>query len=208
MLYFANPSGEKTLNAMRDGRLGFIDTPAQGNRRPDGVAWCADNGCFSDKWDEDKWWSFLVRNAHHAPTCLFAVAPDVVGDAVGTAKKSSPWLGRIRELGYPVGFVAQDGQENLPVPWDQIDCLFIGGTTEWKLGEAVRGLVSEAKRRGKWVHMGRVNSKRRYEYARIIGCDSVDGTFLTFGPEVNLPKLLGWIDGAGQGILDFTECVP
>lgn len=208
MLYFANPSGEEVVDAMRGGRLGFIDTPAQGNRRPEGVAWCADNGCFSDKWDEAKWWRFLVNNAHAADTCLFAVAPDVVGDAKATAIKSQPWLAKIRDLGYPVAWVAQDGQENEPLPWDDIDCLFIGGSTDWKLGAAARELVGEARRRSKWVHMGRVNSKRRYDYARFIGCTSVDGTYLTFGPTINLPKLLGWIAGAQQGFLDYEPSGP
>ena len=178
--------------AMIDGRIGYIDTPAQGNKRPPGVAWSADNGCFSDKWDADKWWRFLEANAYAAADCVFAVAPDVVGDAAATLELSAPWLPRIRALGYPAAFVAQDGQESLPVPWDGFDVLFIGGTTGWKLGPHARALVDEAKRRGKWVHMGRVNSERRWKYADAIGCDSADGTFLTFGPDVNLPKLLAW----------------
>ena len=205
MLYFANPCGPRVVDAMRDGRIAFIDTPAQGNTRPEGVTWCADNGCFSDKWDEAKWWQFLVDNAHHADSCLFAVAPDVVGDAWRTGIKSRPWLGKIRALGYPVAWVAQDGQECQPIPWPDIDCLFIGGSTEWKLGAAARELVAEAKRRGKWVHMGRVNSRRRFDYARLIGCDSVDGTYLTFGPDQNLPKLLGWVESSSQTFLNFEE---
>lgn len=28
------------------------------------------------------------------------------------------------------------------------------------------------------------------------GCHSVDGTFLTFGPDVNLPRLMSWLDDA------------
>ena len=79
--------------------------------------------------------------------------------------------------------------------------LFIGGTTTWKLGPAARRLVAEAKARGKHVHMGRVNSQRRYNYARHIGCDSVDGTYLAFGPDVNLPDVLSWVRSAGQGDL-------
>lgn len=86
------------------------------------------------------------------------------------------------------------------VPWGEFDVLFIGGSTEWKLGAAVRGLVAEAKARGKGVHMGRVNSLKRFRYAEAIGCDSVDGTFLTFGPEKNLPELLSWVS-EGQGSL-------
>jgi hypothetical protein len=41
--------------------------------------------------------------------------------------------------------------------------------------------------------MGRVNSLKRLRYAEMIGCDSVDGTYLTFAPDENLPRLLGWL---------------
>lgn len=183
---------------MQTGAIGYIDTPAQGNRRPEGVTWCADNGCFSDKWDERKWWQFLVDNAHAADSCLFAVAPDVVGDGWRTLIKSRPWLYKIQQLGYPVAYVLQDGSDKHPIPWHDFDVAFIGGTTEWKLGPIARELVAIAKTKGKWVHMGRVNSERRFEYARAIGCDSADGTYLTFGPDNNLPKLLAWTRNNNQ----------
>lgn len=193
MLYFANPCGPAVKTEMEAGRLGFIDTPAQRNKRPAGVTWCADNGCFGAGYPGDeKWLAWLERHAGDAATCLFATAPDVVGDAAATLERSAPWLPAIRALGYPAALVAQDGLEALPVPWDSFDVLFIGGSTSWKLGPAARGLIGEAKRRGKWVHMGRVNSERRYRYAWEAGCDSVDGTFLTFGPDKLLPELLGW----------------
>lgn len=201
MRYFANPSGSDVVTAMRNGQLDYIDTPAQGNTRPGDVLWCADNGAFSDRFDEDKWWRFLTANAHAAHTCAFAVAPDVVGDAQATLERSLPWLPKIRALGYPAAFVAQDGLENLPIPWDTFDCLFIGGTTAWKLGHHARHIAAEAKRRGKWLHMGRVNSEKRFRYARAIGCDSVDGTYLTYGPDTNLPKLLAWLRGNNQHYL-------
>jgi hypothetical protein len=118
----------------------------------------------------------------------------VVGDAAATLARSVPFLPKIRELGYPAALVAQDGLEDLEVPWDEFDVLFIGGSTDWKLGPAVRELVAEAKRRGKHVHMGRVNSAKRFRYAESIGCDTVDGTYLTFGPSVNLPRLMKWFD--------------
>lgn len=70
---------------------------------------------------------------------------------------------------------------------------FIGGSDGWKLGPHARALTAEAKRRGKWVHMGRVNSLKRFRYAESIGCDSCDGTYLRFGPDKNLPKLLSWV---------------
>jgi len=193
MLFFANPCGPAVRDAMRDGRLGYIDTPAQGNRRPEGVEWCADNGCFGKGYPGDeKWLAWLEKNAHAAADCLFATAPDVVGDAAATLARSAPFLPLIRAMGYPAALVAQDGLEDLDIPWDDFDVLFIGGSTEWKLGPAARDLIRQAKARGKWVHMGRVNSQRRYRYAHEIGCDSVDGTYLTFGPDINLPKLLTW----------------
>lgn len=193
MLYFANPCGTAVIDAMQADRLGYIDTPAQGNRRPEGLIWCADNGCFGKGYPGDeKWLAWLAKNATDAADCLFATAPDVVGDAAATLERSIPFLPQIRALGYPAALVAQNGLEYLEVPWDELDVLFIGGSTDWKLGHAARQLVTEAKARGKWVHMGRVNSERRYRYAHEIGCDSADGTYLTFGPDINLPKLLAW----------------
>ena len=78
------------------------------------------------------------------------------------------------------------------MPWDDFDVLFLGGDTAWKLGPAARQLAAEARQRGKGVHMGRVNSLKRYRYADAIGCTSADGTFLRFGPDIRLPELLSW----------------
>lgn len=191
MRYFANPCTSKVVTAMRDGHLGYLDTPAQGNRRPAGVVWAADNGCFGKGYPGDDAWLAWLAGMDPA-NCLFATAPDVVGDAKATLARSTPFLPRIRALGYPAALVAQDGLEDLTIPWDEFDVLFVGGSTEWKLGRHARAIVREAKRRGKHVHMGRVNSARRYRYAEAIGCDSADGTFLTFGPDANLPRLLAW----------------
>jgi hypothetical protein len=199
-MYMATPSSAETRAAMTAGDLGWIDTPEQGNHRPAGVTWCADNGVFGKGYPGDSaYLAWLERNAADASTCLFAVAPDVVGDAAATLTRSAPFLPRIRALGYPAALAAQDGLEALAVPWDDLDVLFIGGTTGWKLGHAAARLAREAKERGKWVHMGRVNSRRRLRYASVIGCDSADGTYLAFGPDVNLPRLLDWTaDVAGS----------
>lgn len=178
---------------MRTKIIGFIDTPLQGNRRPGGVIWCADNGCYGKRFDEQVWWRWLQDNAFAAATCVFATAPDVVGDAAATLERSLPWLPRIRSLGYPAAFVAQDGIDTVGAPWDEFDVLFLGGTTGFKLGPVARAFTAEAKTRGKHVHMGRVNSQRRYRYAEAIGCDSVDGTFLVFGPDANWPRLQRWL---------------
>jgi hypothetical protein len=201
--YFANPSTPRVRDAMATGLIDCIETPKQGNRPVDGATWCADNGCFGKGYPgDDEWYAWLESNADRASACLFAVAPDVVGDAAATLDRSAPWLARIRALGYPAALVAQNGLEDLEVPWDDFDVLFIGGDTEWKLGRHARALTTEAKSRGKWVHMGRVNSEKRLRYADAIGCDSADGTHVAFGPDQNLPNVLAWLRGVnGQGVL-------
>lgn len=179
---------------MLDGELGYIDTPLQGNKRPPGVVWCADNGCFNEKtFSTDRWWTWLQANTHDLPTCKFATAPDVVGNHHATLARSLPWLPRIRHLGYPAAFVAQDGATPDNMPWHDCDAVFIGGTTDFKLGPDARDIIAEARKQQKWVHAGRVNSKRRYFAFAHLGADSCDGTYLVFGPEVNLPKLLSWV---------------
>lgn len=180
--------------AMSAGRLGRVCTPAGGTRKIPPV-WCADNGAFSAKWDRDKWWAWLEANASHASSCLFAVLPDVVADWTATLERSLPWIDPVRGLGYRVAIVLQDGCTAATVPWERVDAVFVGGTTVFKLGPDARALVAEAKLRGLWVHMGRVNSEKRLRYATHIGCDSADGTYISFGPDVNYPRVEAWLRG-------------
>ncbi|MCG5464151.1 hypothetical protein MED01_002316 [Micromonospora sp. MED01] len=64
---------------------------------------------------------------------------------------------------------------------------------EWKVSAMAAAITAEAKRRGKWVHMGRVNSDKRIRRAREMGVDSGDGTYIAKGPDINLIRLLGWL---------------
>lgn len=228
MIYFGNPSTTAIRDAMATGSLSCIVTPKQGNKIPAGTLCCIDNGCGPGKdgrpgagyiGDENYLHMLRVMADDLIPEytdpdqtrALFAVCPDVLGDAEATLRRAetSGMLAWIRELNYPVALVAQNGLEDLVVPWDDFDALFIGGDTAWKLGPAARGLVGEARRRDKWVHMGRVNSLRRLRYAAAIGCDSADGTYLAFGPDTNLPSVQGWLrDVNGQGSLFDLVDVP
>lgn len=196
MLYLANPAGAECKAAMSAGKLGFIDTPKQGNRHPAGAWYCCDNGKYGKGWPGAyAWYTWLRRtvNLYGTERCVFVTAPDRVADPYGTLADSLPWLPVIRRLGVPAAFVAQDGCENGLLPWGDFDTLFLGGTTEWKLGPAAASVTAEAAERGLPVHMGRVNSRKRLRYAHSIGCATADGTYLTFGPTTNLPKLLSWL---------------
>lgn len=164
--------------------------------------WAADNDCFSTAnptkrpsrdFTVDGYIKFLRGVVHGVSTCLFAPAPDVVGDAAATLIRSRPILPMIRAVGFKAAFVAQDGATR-DLPWDEFDALFIGGSTAFKLSEAARDITEAAKALGKWVHMGRVNGQKRLRTAHRWGCDSVDGTLLMFSPEFNTLRLMGWLD--------------
>ncbi|MFC8660603.1 hypothetical protein [Streptomyces sp. NPDC057199] len=182
---------------MSTGLIGCMTTPAQGNRIPDGAFYACDNGKFGKGWPgADIWSEWLQRtvNRYGADRCLWAVAPDKPLDAAGTLDESLPWLACIRELGVPAAFAAQDGCDLLGLPWDEFDVLFLAGSTAWKIGPVAARLAEEARARGKAVHMGRVNSLRRLRIAEGVGCQTVDGTFLAFGPDKNLARLRGWLN--------------
>lgn len=197
MLYLATASGPQVRDAMATGLLGQMVTPDAGNRLIGGVPWALDNGCFSDRWTEPRWLATLDRY-RATPGCLFAVVPDVVADAQATNERWARHHGAARNRGYRCAYVLQNGCQTIPA---SAGAVFIGGDTAWKLGPEARRLVAEAKTRGLWVHMGRVNSLKRLRYANSLGCDSVDGTFLAFGPDRNLPPLLRWLRLAAEPTL-------
>lgn len=142
--------------------------------------WAADNDCFNPCGFQLMDYLKMLRHNHRIrDRCLFILAPDIVGNAKQTLLRFWAWAIIIKLWGFPVALAAQDGLENLRVPWFLMDALFIGGTTEWKLSQAAVDLIKEAKKRGKWIHVGRVNSQKRFLFCFHAGADSVDGT--TFG---------------------------
>lgn len=191
-MYLVGNKAAAVLPYLDAGTVGLLNTPANSYRIEPGWTWAADNGCFNERTyiGDDRWHAWLSRQD---PTgCLFASAPDVVGDHDATLARSGPWLSKIRALGFPAAFVLQDGATVDTVPWDDCDWVFVGGSDTFKLGGADH-LIREARRRGKRVHVGRVNSGRRYQRFAQMGVDSCDGTFLAFGPDVLLPRLLSWV---------------
>ncbi|WP_199857084.1 hypothetical protein [Nocardia suismassiliense] len=194
---YLSPPTAVTHPHLRTGMLGAIVTPASGNRiTSDYQFWAADNGVFTGRYPGDTaYLRWLERRTPHADRCLFATAPDVVGDHLSTLARSRGMLARIRDLGFPAAFVAQNGMEYEASSdlWEEFDVLFLGGDTAWKLGPAAAELTRCARDDfAKWVHMGRVNSAIRYEHARATGCHSVDGTTITRAPAENLSKVLQW----------------
>lgn len=182
------------LNAARAlslrGDWGVITTPTRWGLSTikDGTVWAADNEAFTGKFNPERFYDWLLDMRTYRTTCLFVASPDRVADATETTRLYAIHAPLIRALGYPVAFVAQDGQSAAGLPRDY-DVLFIGGTTQWKLGTGADACIYAARRAGKWVHVGRVNTQRRIRHFQRIGVDSVDGTSVCFGPDKNYPVI-------------------
>lgn len=175
----------------RHPQFGIIITPRSRLHLRDHKIWAADNGRFSEpeSYSDARYLRWLT--AHDPAGCLFALAPDAVGDHNATFSLAWPMLPRIRALGYRAAFAAQDGWDEETTPWADFDVLFIGGTTTFKL--SCHKAIIAARRHGKTVHMGRVNSFRRLRLAAALGCDSVDGTVVQFHTE-NYQRIARWLE--------------
>lgn len=135
-----------------------------------------DNGAFS-RFDGKAFDALLAREFERRQNCIFVCAPDVVGSARRTLEIFTRWEEKLKD--WPIALVAQDGQQDLEIPWDSIKSIFVGGSTEFKMSIHTKQIVQCAKTLGKWVHIGRVNTPSRFEYFEEMGADSIDGTGLS-----------------------------
>lgn len=176
--------------------LGVLITPRSRNNIPEGWRWAGDNDAFTG-FHAERFEAMLEKHAEEVSSCLFIAAPDViidgVGDALQTRAQFDPWQEKIARYSYPVAYVLQDGQRAGLVPWDRIAAVFVGGSTEFKLSDHAARLCAEAKARGKHVHVGRVNTSRRFRHALRIGADTIDGTAFSRWPDFQIPRGLEWI---------------
>ena len=136
---------------------------------------CIDNGAFS-KFNAIGFLSLLEREESAIDLCRWVAVPDVVGSAIRTLEVFDRWKYKIQQ--WPLALVCQDGQENHPIPWEDIVAVFIGGSTDWKMSNSAAAIIKAAKALGKWAHAGRVNTVARFEYFEELGADSIDGSGL------------------------------
>lgn len=153
----------------------------------EGRPWGMDNGAYSGKFDPELFMRALEKWQDQAGTCRFVVAPDVLGDGRATEALYEQWRLPIRAMGFPVAFVAHRGTRELP----NCDALFIPATN---LDDPLLpGLIMQARSRGLWIHVGKVNSAERMRLAARLGANSADGTHVRFtGLEEGLKEIDGW----------------
>lgn len=164
-----------------------------------GIPWAADNDCFQGL--DPKAFDRMLDRIKGLPGCRFVTVPDVVGDAYATAKQFELWAPALERRGLPVALVLQNGIDRpalmrwLDRTWHRLDAVFIGGDDEFKLGPVAAELAREAKRRGLWVHWGRVNSRKRMRHCIETGaCDSMDGSMWARFRKTHLDKGLRWLN--------------
>lgn len=165
MKFFLSSAGE----SFTSNYAGIITTPGHGGVTMDirnGVPWAADNQVFTVGFDPDVYFPWLESMKPYRDQCQFVVVPDVVGDAAATLTLFDEWAPRFS--GWPLAFVAQDGQEVLEFPGATFGTLFIGGSTAWKESAGAVTCIRRAQNMRLHIHIGRVNWKRRYDMFRVL----------------------------------------
>lgn len=160
------------------------------------LPWAVDNGSFT-RFDFQKFSNIL--NFCFRGKAMWVASPDVVANAKQTLANFNIWKNEIKARRIPLAFVAQDGIEDIEIPWQEFECLFIGGTTEFKLSNQSKDLCLEAKKQDKIVHMGRVNSFSRAKLAFDWGVDSVDGSGFARFENAKLESFLQYLQELDRG---------
>ena len=144
--------------------------------------YAVDNAAFN-RFDEPQFFKLLDACPKDNPP-MFIVSPDVVGCHYRTSALWQHYLPRLKEYGFPLAFVAQDGCTPDAIPTG-CDWIFIGGTNVWKI-DNIKPYIGMRP-----VHVGRVNSLWFLEYCEILGVASVDGT--------------GWMRAKGKQFYDMMD---
>jgi hypothetical protein len=151
-------------------RIGHIYSP-DGWRRP-WPNYALDNGGFTSgkAWEPGPFLRLIDRaiEAEHQPRWL--AVPDVVANREATLQSWQKWAPVLRQCGFPLAFVVQDGMIPADLPADA-DVIFVGGTTDWKRSTA--GVWCHAHPR---VHIGRVNGEKDLWRYHRLGAESCDGS--------------------------------
>lgn len=179
--------------------LGHLVVPKSRNRleplKATGLPIYCDNGAYAGF--DDRLWREMV--GQFMGVAEWFTVPDWVGSARMTYGLCDWYTGGacpvdladMDESAFPLAFVAQDGITDMDMAdvWHCgfIRCLFIGGSTDFKLSRSAADMARHAKGLGWTVHMGRVNSLKRIEYAHSIGCDTVDGSGYSRFADTHVP---------------------
>lgn len=182
MIGYASRTGTKrNLAAMRKHGWRLL-VSAEGVWRNEGFPYCIDNGAWTAflqgrPWDEAKFIGIVNLLGAGAD---FIVLPDIVAGGMESFEISAQWIPRLEGVA-PLLFPVQNGQppELVAEIVEQTGVgIFVGGDTEWK--ETTLPIWGHLKAQlGCYLHVGRMNSRRKIKLCAMAGADSFDGTSLT-----------------------------
>ena len=152
------------------------------------ASWFHDNGAYTDfvagrpfdylRWSRDmraiRMW--CERGELTRPD--FVVVPDLVAQGAASLAFSLEHLAESRAAGAPCYLAVQDGMTVWQVrrALAHFDGIFVGGSLEWKLATAATW-VRLGRQLRLPVHVGRVGTLDRVEWAAAIGASSIDSSF-------------------------------
>jgi hypothetical protein len=93
----------------------------------------------------------------------------------------------------------------------------LGASTDFKLSDQMAAICREGKRRGLWIHAGRVNTPDRIDHMLGLGfVDSIDGSAFDKFRDTHLPWALKQVSTSPdevtatplQGLLDLPPASP
>jgi len=153
-----------------------------------------DNGAFKSwiektPWNEKPFYSILDRSLKWNPSD-FVVLPDIVGGGLSSIRLSCDHLARVKSYGYPIYLPIQDNVPLKCLDWktipnthsklyEEIDGVFLGGTTFEFKKSIGKQLYNIAKDRGLKFHIGKIGTKEKLEWAISVNADSVDSSSIS-----------------------------
>jgi hypothetical protein len=177
-MYASRTGTKRNLAEFR--KHGFrVLVSATGAWRPEGFCYALDSGAWTyyqngEPFDFER---YLRLVTELGPGADWAVLPDVVGDPVATRELAEQWAPIVARI-CPALMAIQDGAREPDFEGLPIAGLFLGGSTDYKVANAVRW-GRYARSRGLYYHVGRVNTARRISLCQEACADSVDGTSVT-----------------------------
>lgn len=191
MAYASRTGTRRNLDALRAAGWGLM-VSATGPHRTEGFQrYALDNGAWTAHQQGSEWEPepFLSLVATLGAAADFVIAPDIVAGGLASLRRSEEWLPRLEGVGRRRLVPVQDGMDAADVRsllGSRVG-VFVGGSTEWKL--ATMGAWGRlAREAGAYLHVGRVNTRRRIRMCLRSGADSFDGTSASLYAET-LPLL-------------------
>jgi len=185
--YASRTGTSRNLQALRENGWRLM-VSARGVLRHEGFPYALDNGAWTayrrnEAFDESAFRRALDLMGADAD---FVVAPDIVTGGIESLRFSEKWIRELQDRCQLTLIAVQDGmtpEDVEPMLSDDLG-LFVGGSTDWKIHTLPRwGRVKAST--GCYLHVGRVNTRRRIRLCGLAGADSFDGSGVSrFATEV------------------------